>query len=803
MKNNNFLKTACGLLSFALLLAGINFDESKFDSSSISNESLVAHAKISDPDISELYENSVNNQPDVFQTNYYASYYFNNLKTNFANNSHGTCAYVAASMLLSYYDTFWDDDFISEQYDSTTSFIKENSDNVDKGLPSLDTLSPGIKFEPSSEVNQLTNEQYLEFVEENKDEYFQSYLIDLAGNLIADTPSSLGLSSESLVNLLTTYLSIQNLNYSIKHYTAGNPYTVNEMEDMVIDLVKNGTPVIIYAKKMGSNDIHAMVAYDYGYVEGDDSYNLLVHSGWGDDTEGTALSHASLLNLGFEEVVRYIYIDKGLSIHEHTNNYVDNTGATFCSCSYIVPRELVIENNYLDFVPTYRWISLIESNWCPLLSCTYVLFKVQFISSSNQNVVLNKSVNYSSNSLTLSMDEWIKLKNTFTNDSFYSAKISIEYLRLIFEPNHYIFKDLCSYYCSKTFSLPTTHLLLPKISPNEYGFPDAYASVETSKNHAIDDFTFTTRRYRTGYIHNEYVVLSPRRVNFNNAYIIYEFDTPIIKLEVSLAHWRSYSYEQLDANNGEAKLQYYDGSNWITKLDLLAESTNLTRDRTNPDKFLIEFNEPINMIKFYAKVNDTPTNDDNRGRICIGDLIFYSIDDYMPLSGSELPYEPDEWNDDEPVRSNSFCYEYAIDCQTEVSTSNFTDDKNITTSNMNYENAYQKLVQDGMSRSFLVKKIQKYEKCPEGYYKIALFLDRGEDYHFYRQNSDGTWSHKPAKYPVTNLDFYDNVIYDPEKCDRHTYDFDLYGQKTPGNRGFLRHYDELIGYFAINVEGRS
>ena len=122
---------------------------------------------------------------------------------------------------------------------------------------------------------------------------------------------------------------------------------------------------------------------------------------------------------------------------------------------------------------------------------------------------------------------------------------------------------------------------------------------------------------------------------------------------------------------------------------------------------------------------------------------------------------------------------------------------------MNYENAYQKLVQDGMSRSFLVKKIQKYEKCPEGYYKIALFLDRGEDYHFYRQNSDGTWSHKPAKYPVTNLDFYDNVIYDPEKCDRHTYDFDLYGQKTPGNRGFLRHYDELIGYFAINVEGRS
>lgn len=810
MKNNNFFRTACGLLSFTILLSGINFDTSKLESSSINNDSLVAHAKISDPDISELYENSVNNQPGVFQTNYYSSYYFNNLKTNFANNSHGTCAYVAASMLLSYYDTFWSDRIILEKYDAVSSFTKENSDNVDKGLPSLDTLSPGIKFEPSSEVNQLTNNQYLEFVEDNKDEYFQSYLIDLAikkfGDLIFDTSDSFGLTCSNLAGLLSTYFTLNHLMYTVEYFNENTIPSVQDRKQAVIDLVTSGIPVVIFADKGEDGSSHAMIAYDYGYEEDDLQYDLYVHTGWGSDTDGTALSHANFTDLGYKQITGFIYLEIENITHFHSNNYVANDGTTFCSCNYVVPRELVIENNYLDFAPTYRWISLIDSNWYTFVDVD-VYFEIQFILISNLHAVLTKTVNYMSKSLTLSMDEWIELNDYFEDDSSYKIDIAIDFRNTGLNSNGYVLGDLYNYYCSRTFSLPTTHLLLPRISPNEYGFPDAYASVETSKNHAIDDFTFTTRRYRTGYIHNEYVVLSPRRVNFNNAYIIYEFDTPIIKLEVSLAHWRSYSYEQLDANNGEAKLQYYDGSNWITKLDLLAESTNLTRDRTNPDKFLIEFNEPINMIKFYAKVNDTPTNDDNRGRICIGDLIFYSIDDYMPLSGSELPYEPDEWNSDDLIRDNSNCYAYAINYQSTTTFGGITDGPfagGTTISNLTYDKAYQILWFDSRLYSFSVRKIEKYEKCPEGYYKIALYVNTTkQDAHFYRQNSDGTWSHKFGSAPVTNLDYADNVIYDPDDCIRHSYDYEESIDKVPWNRRPYLMYDILIGYYAISIVGRD
>ena len=810
MKNNNFFRTACGLLSFTILLSGINFDTSKLESSSINNDSLVAHAKISDPDISELYENSVNNQPDVFQTNYYASYYFNNLKTNFANNSHGTCAYVAASMLLSYYDTFWSDRIILEKYDVVSSFTKENSDNVDKGLPSLDTLSPGIKFEPSSEVNQLTNDQYLEFVEDNKDEYFQSYLIDLAikkfGDLIFDTSVSFGLTCSNLAGLLSTYFTLNHLLYTVEYFNENAIPSVQDRKQAVIDLVTSGIPVIIFADKGMDKSSHAMIAYDYGYEEDDLQYDLYVHTGWGSDTDGTALSHYNFSDLGYKQITGFIYLEIENSTHSHSNNYVADNEANFCSCSYIAPRELVIENNYLDFAPTYRWISLIDSNWFVFVDLD-VYFEIQFVSISNLSTVLTKYVNYKDDSLTLSMDEWIDLNNHFGDDSSYRAYLIINYRNTGPDSNSSAFGDLFNYYCLRTFSLPITHLLLPKISPNEYDFPDAYASVETSKNHAVDDFTFTTRRYRTGYIHNEYIVLSPRRINFNNAYIIYEFDTPIIKLEVSLAHWRSYSYEQLDANNGEAKLQYYDGSSWITKLDLLAESTNLTTDRTNPNKFLIEFNEPVDMIKFYAKVNDTPTNDDNRGRICIGDLVFYSIDDYMPLSGSELPYEPDEWNDDELVRNNSNCYAYAIDYQATTTFGGITDGPfagGTTISNLTYDKAYQILLLDGLIYSFSVRKIEKYEKCPDEYYKIALYIDTTKkDAHFYRQNSDGTWSHKAGSAPVTNLDYADNVIYNPDDCIRHSYVYEESIGKAPWNRRPYLKYDILIGYFAIRVEGRN
>jgi hypothetical protein len=66
-------------------------------------------------------------------------------------------------------------------------------------------------------------------------------------------------------------------------------------------------------------------------------------------------------------------------------------------------------------------------------------------------------------------------------------------------------------------------------------------------------------------------------------------------------------------------------------------------------------------------------------------------------------------------------------------------------------------------------------KHDEGNYKVALiagtfYTKQGipfKDYHWYRQNPDGTWSHKPGSSEVTNFDASEpkEVIYDPENAD--------------------------------------
>ena len=62
----------------------------------------------------------------------------------------------------------------------------------------------------------------------------------------------------------------------------------------------------------------------------------------------------------------------------------------------------------------------------------------------------------------------------------------------------------------------------------------------------------------------------------------------------------------------------------------------------------------------------------------------------------------------------------------------------------------------------------------------------GCDYHWYRQNPDGTWSHKPGNTPVTNLDYAETLIYDPNTANRVT-----------TSQGLIYDYCYVIGYYSV------
>lgn len=195
--------------------------------------------------------------------------------------------------------------------------------------------------------------------------------------------------------------------------------------------------------------------------------------------------------------------------------------------------------------------------------------------------------------------------------------------------NSFIFHYLNSFVVSHNYER-----LAATIVPTDYGFTDAYPTDDYTKTnyttHTLSSgFQFQTRRYRTGYIHNEYIVMSPFRNGIEEAFIEYKFDIPVSKIEVDLSHWRSLSSEWTYSSNCTAVLRVSNGKGgYTTMLDLLDYSTNLPTDRTNPTTYTIELSTPVYSFEFYMHSIRINTNDNNRGRICIGDMKIYAKEEW-------------------------------------------------------------------------------------------------------------------------------------------------------------------------------
>ena len=58
------------------------------------------------------------------------------------------------------------------------------------------------------------------------------------------------------------------------------------------------------------------------------------------------------------------------------------------------------------------------------------------------------------------------------------------------------------------------------------------------------------------------------------------------------------------------------------------------------------------------------------------------------------------------------------------------------------------------------------DTCKPGFYKGAVVVAPGRDYHYYRENDDGFWSHKPGYKPTTIYDSNNNIIKDPKLAAR-------------------------------------
>ncbi|WP_367567348.1 hypothetical protein [Lacrimispora sp.] len=146
----------------------------------------------------------------------------------------------------------------------------------------------------------------------------------------------------------------------------------------------------------------------------------------------------------------------------------------------------------------------------------------------------------------------------------------------------------------------------------------------------------------------------------------------------------------------------------------------------------------------------------------------------LPLSGGEAAYDPSYWNHSSRIKKAN-CYAYAMDviCATdmklqpgELAGSTWTA---LTASNI--INAAKK---DGpyLGNGRTLVTTNANSTSTNKSYKVALVLG-SNDYHWYVQNSDGYWSHKPGQTNATDVDASGNYITDPKTCNR-AYSYENY-----------------------------
>lgn len=136
-------------------------------------------------------------------------------------------------------------------------------------------------------------------------------------------------------------------------------------------------------------------------------------------------------------------------------------------------------------------------------------------------------------------------------------------------------------------------------------------------------------------------------------------------------------------------------------------------------------------------------------------------------------YEPSVWNDNDGVQLYNNCYNYACDIQTN-SYAQPGYAHGITLPNPYTGNGTCSDVTGGATADGLVvTTCDQGCGCDECHHQVALVIKPNQndywDYHWYRKDRDGRWSHKMGQYPATNLDNSGDIITDPETADRGSY----------------------------------
>lgn len=126
-------------------------------------------------------------------------------------------------------------------------------------------------------------------------------------------------------------------------------------------------------------------------------------------------------------------------------------------------------------------------------------------------------------------------------------------------------------------------------------------------------------------------------------------------------------------------------------------------------------------------------------------------------------YEPDWWNDGGQRQKHNNCYNYSGNYRSDT----FAQPGRAT--GAMYAHITGAEVKAGAVSDGLIDMPTANNKFPPLGHLVALVIWPGVDFHWYRKDLSGMWSHKPGSTPATNVDNSGNAITDPRNANRGQY----------------------------------
>ena len=132
----------------------------------------------------------------------------------------------------------------------------------------------------------------------------------------------------------------------------------------------------------------------------------------------------------------------------------------------------------------------------------------------------------------------------------------------------------------------------------------------------LDENTrFNTNRLRCSYIENEYLVLSPKRVDAGIAYLEIGTFSATQRFSFSASMWGPLE----DHQNEIFTIQYYKNNVWNSHISI--DLSKLSKDRNYLDNFIVLFPKNTHQFRFLA-IHTNPVGTRNKGRIVLDNLYF-------------------------------------------------------------------------------------------------------------------------------------------------------------------------------------